>query len=177
MSAKVTEADRNENLVRRLYLLADAAAKDTSRYVSYFADGGYFYDAADGRKYYGADIGKVVRNYSLAFPDLRRDVHTFYYDHNIVVAELSLIGTHRADLVIGARTLPATGRQMIVPCCDVFRIRRGKVTSWHCYLTGASIPEKLTAGTIERIAVAKTAATWVRVKDEISTPKPTVAMT
>jgi hypothetical protein len=33
MSAKVTEADRNENLVRRLYLLADAAAKDTSRYV------------------------------------------------------------------------------------------------------------------------------------------------
>ena len=28
--------------------------------------------------------------------------------------------------------------------------------------TGANIPEKLTAGTIERIAVAKTAATWVR---------------
>ena len=43
--------------------------------------------------------------------------------------------------------------------------------------TGASIPEKLTAGTIERIAVAKTAATCVRVKEEISTPNPTVAMT
>ncbi len=43
--------------------------------------------------------------------------------------------------------------------------------------TGASIPEKLTAGTIERIAVAKTAATCVRVKDEISTPKPVVATT
>src|SRR5580693_282721 len=86
---------------------------------AHFADGGYFYDAADGRKYYGADIGKVVRNYSLAFPDLRRDIHSFYFDHNVVVAELSLIGTHRADLVIGARTVPATGRQINVPCCDV----------------------------------------------------------
>ena len=43
--------------------------------------------------------------------------------------------------------------------------------------TGASIPEKLTAGTIERIAVAKTAATCVRVKEEIRTPNPTVAIT
>ena len=128
MSAKVTEADRNENLVRRLYLLADAAAKDTSRYVSHFADGGYFYDASDGRKYYGADIGKVVRNYSLAFPDLRRDIHSFYFDHNVVVV---------------ARTVPATGRRINVPCCDVFHIRRGKVTSLHCYLTGASIPDQI----------------------------------
>ena len=43
--------------------------------------------------------------------------------------------------------------------------------------TGASIPEKLTAGTIERIVVANTAATWVRVKEEMSSPKPVVAMT
>ena len=34
--------------------------------------------------------------------------------------------------------------------------------------TGANSPEKFTAGTIDRIAVAKTAATCVRVKDEIS---------
>ena len=143
MSAKITEADRNENLVRRLYLLADAASKDTSRYVSLFADGGYFYDAADGRKYYGADIGRVIRSYSLAFPDLQRHIHSFYFDHNVVVAELSLIGTHRADLVIGARTVPATGRTINAPCCDVFHIRRGKVTSLHCYLTGASIPDQV----------------------------------
>jgi hypothetical protein len=32
MSAKVTEADRNENLVRRLYLLADAAARRSRTY-------------------------------------------------------------------------------------------------------------------------------------------------
>ena len=43
--------------------------------------------------------------------------------------------------------------------------------------TGANMPEKLTAGTMERIAVAKTAATCVRVKEEISWPNPVVAMT
>jgi ketosteroid isomerase-like protein len=139
MSAKVAEVDRNENLVRRLYSLADAAAKDTSRYASLFADGGYFYDAADGAKYYGVDIGKVVRDYSLAFPDLRRDIHSFYFDHNVVVVELSLIGTHRHDLVMGARTVSATGRQINAPCCDVFHIRRGKVTSLHSYLTGSDL--------------------------------------
>ena len=34
--------------------------------------------------------------------------------------------------------------------------------------TGAKSPEKFTAGTIERIAVANTAATCVRVNEEIS---------
>ena len=43
--------------------------------------------------------------------------------------------------------------------------------------TGANSPEKFTAGTIDRIAVANTAATWVRVKDEISWPKPVVDTT
>src|SRR6516164_9405524 len=43
--------------------------------------------------------------------------------------------------------------------------------------TGAKRPEKFTAGTMERIAVAKTAATWVRTKEEMSWPNPVVAKT
>src|SRR4029077_11985685 len=43
--------------------------------------------------------------------------------------------------------------------------------------TGAKRPEKFTAGTMDRMAVAKTAATCVRVKDEINCPKPVVATT
>ncbi len=38
-------------------------------------------------------------------------------------------------------------------------------------------PEKLTAGIMDRMAVAKTAATCVRVKLETSWPKPVVAET
>ena len=46
-----------------------------------------------------------------------------------------------------------------------------------CDATGTIRPEKLTAGMIDRIAVAKTAETCVRVKLEISWPKPVVAET
>src|SRR5262245_36463878 len=43
--------------------------------------------------------------------------------------------------------------------------------------TGTSRPEKFTAGTIDRMVVANTAETWVRVKVETSCPKPVVADT
>jgi hypothetical protein len=43
MSVKTTEQDRNEQLIRRLYHLAEATSKDTQQFVSLFADGGYFY--------------------------------------------------------------------------------------------------------------------------------------
>ncbi|GJE72685.1 hypothetical protein CHKEEEPN_4244 [Methylorubrum podarium] len=43
--------------------------------------------------------------------------------------------------------------------------------------TGTSRPEKLTAGMMDRSAVAKTAATWVFMKVEMNCPKPVVAAT
>jgi hypothetical protein len=48
MSANMTEQDRNEQLIRRLHHLAEAACKDTQQFVSLFADGGYFYDVSGG---------------------------------------------------------------------------------------------------------------------------------
>lgn len=72
MSIKTTEQDRNEELIHRLYYLAEAATKDTPQFVSMFADGGYFYDVSGGKKYYGADIGLTVDVYAAAFPDMHR---------------------------------------------------------------------------------------------------------
>jgi steroid delta-isomerase-like uncharacterized protein len=134
MSAKTTDHDRNEQLVRRLYYLAEAASKDTPQFVSLFADGGYFYNVADGSKYYDADIGLTVDQYATAFPDIHRELESFYFDDNVVIVELSLNGSHKGDLVTKTGTIPATGREIHAPCCDVFHIANGKVTSFHCYL-------------------------------------------
>ena len=60
MSAKITLQNRKEQLIRRLYHLAEATSKDTPQFVSLFADGGYFYDVSGGKKYYGSDIGLTV---------------------------------------------------------------------------------------------------------------------
>jgi predicted ester cyclase len=134
MSVKKTEQDRNEQLICHLYYLAEAATKDTSKFVSLFSDGGYFYNVADGSKYYGSDIGVPVDVYSTAFPDIHRELDSFYFDDNVVIVELSLNGTHSGELVTASGTIPPTGKRIHAPCCDVFHIENGKVTSFHCYL-------------------------------------------
>jgi hypothetical protein len=72
MSVKTAEQDRNEQAIRRLYSLADAKSKDTPAFVAQFSEGGYFYDVAAGKKYYGKDIGLTVDVYAVAFPDMHR---------------------------------------------------------------------------------------------------------
>jgi len=134
MSTTTAGQDRNEQLIRRLYSLAEATSKDTPKFVSLFADGGYFYDVAGGTKYYGADIGVTVDIYAAAFPDMHRELDNFYFDDNVVVVELSLNGTHKGDLAMPAGTIPATGKEIHAPCCDVFHLQGGKVTSFHCYV-------------------------------------------
>jgi steroid delta-isomerase-like uncharacterized protein len=133
MSARKTAQDRHEKLICRLYLLAEAPTKDTSQFVSLFAGDGYFYDVAHQRKYSGDDIGALVDAYAAAFPDLHREVDSIYFDDNVVVVELSLTGTHKGDLVTASGTIPATGKEIRAPCCDVFHIENGKITSVHCY--------------------------------------------
>ena len=54
---KTAEEQKNAAVVRELYASAEASAKDTPKFVSMFAEGGYFYDVAAGKKYYGKDIG------------------------------------------------------------------------------------------------------------------------
>src|SRR5471030_1177076 len=116
MSVKTTGQDRNEQLIRQLYYLAEAASKDTPQFVSLFADGGYFYDVAAGKKYYGSEIGLTVDVYAAAFPDIHRKLDRFYFDGDTVIVELSLNGTHRGDLPTPKGPVPATGKEIHAPC-------------------------------------------------------------
>jgi ketosteroid isomerase-like protein len=134
VSAKTAEQVRNEELIRHLYHLAEATSKDTPKFVSLFSEGGYFYDVAGGKKYHGADIGLTVDVYAAAFPDMHRQLDTFYFYENVVIVELSLNGTHKGDLALPAGTIAATGKEIHAPCCDVFHIENSKITSFHCYV-------------------------------------------
>ncbi|HXO74816.1 MAG TPA: ester cyclase, partial [Puia sp.] len=82
--------------------------------------------------------GKTVDIYSLAFPDMHRVLIEFYVkdDENVVIVELTLNGTHKGPLALPAGTIPPTGKVMQTPCCDVFHIVNGKVSSFHCYTAG-----------------------------------------
>jgi hypothetical protein len=137
MGNKTPDQERNEKLVRQLYQSAEATSKDTAKFMSYFADGGYFYDVAAGKKYYGSDIGLTVDIYATAFPDMHRELGNFYFYDNVVIVELSLNGTQKGDLAMPVGTIPATGNEIHAPCCDVFTLKDGKVASFHCYLAAS----------------------------------------
>jgi predicted ester cyclase len=143
MPTQTPEETRNEQAIRTLYSLANAKSKDTPRFVSQFADGGYFYDVAAGKKYYGADIGYTVDVYAAAFPDMHRELYDMYFRDDVVVVELSLNGTHKGDLVLPKGTIPPTGRTIRAPCCDVFHLKDGKVVSFHCYVAVPILLEQL----------------------------------
>jgi len=143
MNARTTEESRNEQVVRTAYSLAEAKSKDTPKFVSQFAAGGYFYDVSAGKKYYGRDIGETVDVYATAFPDMHRELYDLQPFGDLVLVELSLNGTHKGDLVLPPGTIPPTGRKMSAPCCDVFHLNDGKIVSFHCYVAVPILLEQL----------------------------------
>ena len=143
MRTQTPEEARNERTIRTLYSLADAKSKDTPKFVSMFAEGGYFNDEAAGKKYYGQDIGYTVDVYASAFPDMHRELYQMYFADDVVVVQLSLNGTHKGDLVLPAGTIPPTGKEMHTPCCDVFHVKDGKVVSFDCYVAVPIMLEQL----------------------------------
>lgn len=123
----------NEEIIRQLYALAEGETKDTDRFVSMFAEDGYFFDVPAGKKYYGAEIGAPVDAYAATFPDMHRELFEVYVAGGVVTVELALQGTHLGALNLPGGTLKPTGRRMDAPCCDVFHLKDGKITSFHCY--------------------------------------------
>jgi hypothetical protein len=60
-------------------------------------------------------------------------------DGNVVVVQLALQGTHDGPLQLPFGELPATGKQMNAPCCDVFELEDGKIKRFDCYPEGSII--------------------------------------
>jgi ketosteroid isomerase-like protein len=136
-----TEMSKNEQLIRRLYQTAEE--QKIKEFVDCFTPDGVFLDESVEKSYTGAAIGRTVEVYAAAFPDMHRELYTFYEVGNVVVVELSLNGTHKGPLTLPMGTIPATGKKMSTPCCDVFHIENGKVKTFHCYPMGTIIFEQL----------------------------------
>ena len=140
---KTSEEQTNATVVRELYASAEASAKDTPKFVSLFAEGGYFYDVGAGQKYYGKDLGYTVDVYAAAFPDMHRELYNMYFTDDVVVVELSLNGTHKGNLPMPGGFIPPTNQEIHAPCCDVFHLKDGKILSFHCYVAVSILLKQL----------------------------------
>ena len=74
---------------------------------------------------------------------MHRELFRFFEAEDTVIVELALQGTHKGPLALPAGTVPATGKRMDAPCCDVFRLVDGKIQSFNCYPSGTIILAQL----------------------------------
>ena len=135
----------NEAAIRKAYQLAEN--KDVVGWVNCFTTDGTFTDMSIGVTYRGPDgptgLGKTVEVYAKAFPDMHRELYRFFSVGDVVVVELALQGTHKGPLALPQGTVPPTGKRMDAPCCDVFRLKDGKIQSFNCYPSGTVILAQL----------------------------------
>lgn len=138
----------NEEIVREIYAAAEAKDLDLDKFVSLFAEDGYFLDVPSGLKWTGAEVRQPMEGISVPFPDFHRELKNVYStEDGVVVVELMLQGTHKGDFMVpGGDVLPATGKRFDVPCCDVFVVKDGKVKAFHCYNMRSMWIEQLSAG-------------------------------
>lgn len=132
--AKAPALPTNEALVRELYRVAEGKNLDPDRFVSLFADDGYFLDMSSGQRWTGKKVREPVTGLVAAYPDMHRQLLKIYSTgDDVVVVELRLQGSHKGDLPLPDGVLRATNKKFDVPCCDVWQLKDGKVKSFHCY--------------------------------------------
>jgi steroid delta-isomerase-like uncharacterized protein len=132
----------NETAIRRAYQVAED--KNIPAWVDCFTKDGTFTDESIGVTYRGAkELGRTVEVYARAFPDMHRELYAFYAIGDTVVVELALQGTHQGPLELPIGIIPATGKKMNAPCCDVFQLTNGKIKSFNCYPSGTVVLSQL----------------------------------
>jgi steroid delta-isomerase-like uncharacterized protein len=135
----------NEKIIRNAYQIAEDV--DVAGWVASFTEDGTFTDMSINRTYRGAEeLGRTVEVYATAFPDMHRELHSFYVVDNIVVVQLHLQGTHNGPLELPTGTIPPTGKRMDAPCCDVFELVDGKIKRFDCYAAASVIAAQLGLG-------------------------------
>ena len=135
----------NEAIIRKAYQTAED--QDVAGWIAAFTEDGTFTDESIPHTYQGpAELGKTVEVYAKAFPDMHRELHSFYVVGDIVVVQLHLQGTHTGPLESPAGTVPPTGKRMDAPCCDVFELVDGKIKRFDCYPEASVIARQLGLG-------------------------------
>jgi predicted ester cyclase len=103
--------------------------------MNFFTPDGVFVDNSVGATYRGRALADPVCNCGTEFSN-NRELYNIYVDGNVVVVQLALQGTHDGRLQFPFGELPATGKQMDAPCCDVFEIEDGKIKHFDYYPRG-----------------------------------------
>ena len=109
-------------------------------------------DMGSGRTLQGPD-GFVAFTTAMfdAMPDAQFTLDHVTAQGDTVVVEYTGQGTHTADLVLPAGTVPATGRSITVHVCEIDEIRNDKIASARVYVDSGAVMAQL--GLTEQIGL------------------------
>jgi ketosteroid isomerase-like protein len=128
----MSATNENEQFIRKAYQIAEE--QGVTGWIACFNDDGTFTDESIGVTYRGPkEVGIPVRIMAKAFPDIHRQLLEVYAINDIVIVELTLNGTNTGPLELPNAVIPPSGRRMKAPCCDVFRLKNGRIQSFRCY--------------------------------------------
>ena len=143
--------NKNEEFVRSAYRIAEE--RDIHGWIDCFTPDGVFVEMSVQVTYRGPEeVAKPVEYYGAAFSDMHRELYDVYVSGDVVAVELALQGTHDGALHLPFGMLPATGKRMDAPCCDVFRLNGGKIQRFDCYPEGSVILSQL--GVLQNLGAA-----------------------
>lgn len=134
----------HRHIIHTLYASAEGTSLDLETFLSCFADDGYARNVPAQMDFRGADIAQVASDMAEGFPDIHREIFSVDVADDTVVVELAIHGTHLGTLMTPEGPLAATGKVINVPCCDVFRMKNGRVAAFHCYNASTILQHQLT---------------------------------
>jgi steroid delta-isomerase-like uncharacterized protein len=74
-----------------------------------------------------------ITAFKQAFPDLHWEMREFIEGSDTVVAEGVFIGTNSGTMVGPRGPIPATGRRVELPFCDIWKVRNGRIVENRIY--------------------------------------------
>ena len=86
---------------------------------------------------------QYIQGWATAFPDSRVEVTNIVAGEEGVVIEFRGRGTHTGPLNSPTGEIPATGRSVDIPFCEVMQIKNGKISSIHTYYDAATMMGQL----------------------------------
>jgi steroid delta-isomerase-like uncharacterized protein len=125
-------------LVREVFAALDRNDRDRVRELidpdCDFMAPGFSGGRDDGMMFMGAFLD--------AFPGIQHHILNVFESGDRVATELEVVGTHTAPLHGPAGTIPATGKTVNIASCNAWKVRDGKVASYHAYFdTGAMMAQ------------------------------------
>jgi len=84
------------------------------------------------------ELAATVEFMRRPFPTCIGSVRLLHHWEDTIVVELALQGTHKGRWSCPSES-SATGKRMNAPCCDVFQVTNGKITSFNCYPSGTVV--------------------------------------